>query len=444
MNCLGNFASEEFKNEIRAEKKKEMNDKIQENEKEKSKNKYEKERDSVCGGGSNKKKFWGVQKERGVCDEMKVKECDKKEIKEDETNQEKNIEGKTIKKEYETKENKIGSHHNKRNSDTFNDIKGIYGFKNAGNNCYLNSSLQLLTRVKGLKDGILNGTIKNQNNAKEGNILYEFKKILEDIELNKKIIIPDYLKHEMGKIDDRYNYNRQEDANEFISNFLDALYKETSQNKYTIENFYYKDSLEKEAFDKFKIKFYDRKGYSKLNDIFYGIYITEKYCGCRKISVKFNAFNMIELPIYKFNNDKGDYATLDIKEILDSHFSKSKIYDSICENCHKDVYIKTSIYKLPENLIIFFGRTANGKYIPNKINYDETLKIEDYLFRPIDKKKYSLDCVIEHSGSSESGHYTAICKINPDNWYYFSDSFYHPIHSDFDSRDAIILLYKSK
>ena len=212
MNCLGNFASEEFKNEIRAEKKKEMNDKIQENEKEKSKNKYEKEKDSDYSKDSNKKKFWEVQKEKDIYNEMKVKECDKKEIKEDETNQEKNIEGKTIKKEYETKENKIGSHHNKRNSDTFNDIKGIYGFKNAGNNCYLNSSLQLLTRVKGLKDGILNGTIKNQNNAKEGNILYEFKKILEDIELNKKIIIPDYLKHEMGKIDDRYNYNRQEDA----------------------------------------------------------------------------------------------------------------------------------------------------------------------------------------------------------------------------------------
>jgi ubiquitin C-terminal hydrolase len=188
------------------------------------------------------------------------------------------------------------------------------------------------------------------------------------------------IKMEMGKIDDRYNYNRQEDANEFISNFLDALYKETSQNKYTIENFYYKDSLEKEAFDKFKIKFYDRKGYSKLNDLFYGIYITEKYCGCRKISVKFNAFNMIELPIYKFNNDKGDYATLDIKEILDSHFSKSKIYDSICENCHKDVYIKTSINKLPENLIIFFGRTANGKYIPNRIEYQH-MDLTNYLHK---------------------------------------------------------------
>ena len=326
----------------------------------------------------------------------------------------------------------------------YNKANSYYDYeydKLLSNVCYINSSIQCLFHLKNFIDFILNspGTplisstrnlLINMINHKNGS---------NNCNLSVKEI-----KMEMGKIDDRYNYNRQEDANEFISNFLDALYKETSQNKYIIENFYYKDSLEKEAFDKFKIKFYDRKGYSKLNDIFYGIYITEKYCGCRKISVKFNAFNMIELPIYKFNNDKGDYATLDIKEILDSHFSKSKIYDSICENCHKDVYIKTSIYKLPENLIIFFGRTANGKYIPNKINYDETLKIEDYLFRPIDKKKYSLDCVIEHSGSSESGHYTAICKINPDNWYYFSDSFYHPIHSDFDSRDAIILLYKSK
>ena len=246
------------------------------------------------------------------------------------------------------------------------------------------------------------------------------------------------IKMEMGKIDDRYNYNRQEDANEFISNFLDALYKETSQNKYTIENFYYKDSLEKEAFDKFKIKFYDRKGYSKLNDLFYGIYITEKYCGCRKISVKFNAFNVIELPIYKFNNDKGDYATLDIKEILDSHFSKSKIYDSICENCHKDVYIKTSINKLPENLIIFFGRTANGKYIPNRIEYQH-MDLTNYLHKNCKKKNYKLSGVIHYiSFGKKIGHYTASSKCNGE-WFNFDDTIVSKAHAL--NSNEIILFY---
>ena len=330
--------------------------------------------------------------------------------------------------------------------------KYIYGFQNNKNNCYLNSSLQLLTRVKGLREGIFDFDKKgniNKNCVTEGNLFEEFKNILEDIEKNEKIIIPDDLKKEMGRIDERYNHNRQEDANEFISNFLDALREETSEksikkNHINLNNF--SNELEMEAYKKFYNKFYEKKGYSFLLDLFYGNYITKKFCKkCKKLlSVKFNAFNMIELPIYELA--KANRYSLNLDDILKSFFSESKIYDSKCDKCHEEeVYSQTSIYKLPENLIIFFGRTANEQYINNKISYDKILDLNKFLDPNSNSKfnTYSLSGIIYYTSFGKkgfSGHYTASCKCQ-DVWYHFDDTIVSNSNYDPDSNE-IILFYE--
>ena len=85
-----------------------------------------------------------------------------------------------------------------------------------------------------------------------------------------------------------------------------------------------------EAYEKFYNKFYKRKGYSFLLDLFYGNYITETYCKkCNKKSIKFSAFNMIELPIYQLAKHNEDNS-LDIYQILNSYFSESKIHGKTC------------------------------------------------------------------------------------------------------------------
>ena len=113
-------------------------------------------------------------------------------------------------------------------NDKFILINELYGFINNGNNCYLNSSLQLLTRVKELRINILNFKYENMcfDTITEGKIYIEFKNIIQDIINGKKIIDPRKLKKVMGMIDERYKDNNQEDANEFISNFLDGLLNE--------------------------------------------------------------------------------------------------------------------------------------------------------------------------------------------------------------------------
>ena len=313
------------------------------------------------------------------------------------------------------------------------------------NNCYLNSSLQLLTRIEGLKERILSFKDKNinKNNITGGNLLKEFKIILEDIENNEKIISPDNLKKEMAKLDKRYKHNHQEDANEFISNFLDALREETLD-KLSIKNKinpFQRESTEWEAYDKFYNKFYEKKGESFILDLFYGNYITKKFCkNCEKVlSVKFSAFNMIELPIYELAKNSDN---LDRDEIIKSYFSKTKIDNATCDKCfNREVYTETRIFKLPQNLILFFGRTANDQYIDNPISYSETLNLDRFCDERCKSRNYYLDCVIEHSGYSDSGHYTALCRNENNTWFYFSDDFYHENPSEFYSENAIILLY---
>ena len=344
-----------------------------------------------------------------------------------------------------------------KNKEFSNEEYKIYGFINQSSDCYLNSSLQLLTRINDLKNGIYNYEKKykiNENNDTEGQLFIEFKKILDKIKNSKKEYLkinPQSLKNIMGKIDEKYYDNNQEDANEFISNLIDGLLMETS-NKLKEEEIKEKKTLKitdkfiNDAYDNFFNRFYIKSGYSFLMDIFYGVLQTKKYCkNCNGeiISIKFNPFNMLELPIFQMAKQNKD-KILEIDQIL-KEFRAEKKYEIKCDKCKssKEVYTKTLLYTFPKYLIICFGRAVGNDYIYNNILYDEILDIKsDY-----DNKvyKFSLECIIEHTGGPRFGHYSALCPQNEEKkrWFRFSDSFCDKDINNFHSKNAVILLYKS-
>jgi ubiquitin C-terminal hydrolase len=328
----------------------------------------------------------------------------------------------------------------------------IYGFSNLGNNCYLNSSLQLLTRIDEFKNYILNfKEIQTENNETKGNLILEFKKMLRTIESsnnNKLIIDPSELKRIMGYVDERYFEDHQEDSNEFISNFIDALLWETGNTKKLekIKNLQLINEDEKNAYISFYKKFYKRRGYSFILDLFYGINKTNKFCkACNKIfTIKFNSFNMIELPIFELaNKTKNNYLTFD--EIINKYLGYNKI-KSICKYCknEEEIYSKISLYTLPKYLIISFGRSINDKYVYTDIKYNDILKIKSEFDN--NEYNYKLECVIQHSGGANFGHYTALCPKDTSNkiWYRYSDEDCNQddTNTNFQSKIAIILLYK--
>ena len=339
----------------------------------------------------------------------------------------------------------------KKNEKYLKKLNKIYGFKNRGNNCYLNSSLQLLSRIDDLKEKILNCEIDNDN-ITNGKLTKEFKNILNQIEDTKDdnlIISPEKLKKIMGNIDERYLKNSQEDANEFISLFLNALITETANKNKVIDKMKVYDEKDKGSFDKFYKKFYIKKGYSFILELFYGIIRTEKYCRSCNTSnfVKFSSFNMLDLPIYnlvKSNRNKQ----LDLREILNKYISEYKNDDYTCINCNKNnIYTNTALYTLPKYLIIFFARIVDDEYLENYIEYPEEFNFNEYIDNKIKIKNnynYKLECVIEHSGGIQYGHYTALCPITLNCWYRFSDENGYKHKYGYKSNNAIILLYKAQ
>ena len=323
------------------------------------------------------------------------------------------------------------------------------------NNCYLNVSLQLLTRIKELKEQILNFNDLYNDTITKGKLIKEFQNILNQIDNdlnNRSEIDPTKLKRIMGEIDHKYKENNQEDANQFISYFINEVFEETA-NKDNIELKIKKlemdNEIEKKAYDNFYKKFYMKKGYSFILELFYGIMRIKKYCkNCDNIiSIKFNAYNMLELPIYELAK-QNKYKSLNFYEILKNYFSDIKSDYSVCKNCNKyEIYTNTSIYTLPKYLIIFFARVVDEEYINNNIEYPEILHSNRIIINNIKKQKYAiykLDCVIEHYGNAYSGHYTALCPINMNNqyWYRFNDNFFDKYDNGYKSKNSVILLYK--
>ena len=322
----------------------------------------------------------------------------------------------------------------------------LYGFINFENMCYMNSSLQLLTRVSELKENVKNFDENkiNKETDCQGKLIIEFKKIIEIIELGKEKISPKDLKKVMGEIDERYKSNNQEDANEFISNFLSELLEETkSCRNYEIPQYIEED--EKEAYNKILNRFFRKKGGSFLVDLFYGIQKIENKCrNGHIISFKFCNYNMIELSISKFAKNMNK-LNLDI--FLTNYIQPIKCKEKLfCQNCNSELSTEviTTIYTLPEYLIIFFGRTIDDKYYDQNIEYEDILDFSKYLYNksPYKNIKYSLECVIEHSNIINCRHYTSLCQICQNIWFRFSDSIYGFNNNNYHSKKAILLLYK--
>ena len=330
----------------------------------------------------------------------------------------------------------------------FNKYNKIYGFNNDGNNCYLNSSLQLLTRIKDLKKEVFNFQENYQDNDTQGRLIIEFRNILKKIEnsTNDNLIInPARLKSIMGNVDERYNSYGQEDSNEFIANFINAILSETANKEIKVKKLNIVNELEKRPYENLYKKFYQRKGNSFILNLFYGITKLTKYCKkCGTInSIKFNVYNMLEFPLYSLAK-KYKNKDLTLNDLYNKYIEEIK-NDGTCNNCNEDeLYSKTTIYTLPKYLMICLQRTCDNEYFCNNVLYSKNINLKSEFDN--NKSSYTLECVIEHSGDVGCGHYTALAPVDKDNniWYRFNDSYCNKFKTDFQSNNAFILLYKLK
>lgn len=314
-------------------------------------------------------------------------------------------------------------------------IKGIYGFYNTKitNNCFMNSSLQNLLHCEDFANrmhSISDTNLYNKPLAKE------IKNLMTQIYNGENELDPRKIKVILSEVEEKYKYNEQNDANEFITIFLNQLLKElngTSPNEYQTEKIP-KTELELKAFYKLEDKFF-LKNRSFLLNLFYGR-LKREYT-CKKghvVSIKFNNFNTLILP-HPEDSDK-------LVDLLNLYQKEKLINDTIfCNDCQKECQYKiaTKIYNIPKYFIVCLEKESDYNY--TGISFPLDLKTDKFMKNGYENGNYYLNSYIEYSGNRKSGHYTAkVCQDNK--WYSISDSYYHPIdNSELYNKSAIILFY---
>ena len=311
-------------------------------------------------------------------------------------------------------------------------IYGIFGFKNnkLSNNCFINSSLQNLLHCDKFKSFL--NTIPERKLIDKP-LTKNVKKLIERIKKGDDELDPNDIKTTLATIEEKYQYNEQNDANEFITIFLNQLLKELNKcgDYETIKNIP-DNELEEKAFQKLENRFF-LKNNSFLLNLFYGRIKRDYICKNRHLCmVKFNNFNTLILP----QPTNSNY----IVDLLNLYQEEKQINDTLfCRECQKDMEysIKTSIYSVPEYLILCLEK--ENLYSSSGLKYQKLLKTNEFMEN--NNSIYYLNSLIVYLGNRKFGHYIAKCSQDK-KWYYISDNYYTEIgEEEVNDRNAIILFY---
>ena len=323
---------------------------------------------------------------------------------------------------------------------------GLCGFKNFGNTCWLNASIQCLLKTEPMIHYFLNRNFNNTIVSKEwlrlihGTI--DDDCIITPLSFFKAIIISS------NKNGYMFNFSRQNDVQEFLVFFIDSIHEELKHKVNITITGKIVNNLDKMAFEAMKQwKEYFKNQYSTIIEIFYG-----QLCSHIKVidndinSYNYSPICTFSLPINVENDSSSIYDCFDLftkKQILDGD-NKWK-YDK--DGKYYDIEKNLMVWKFPTILIIHFKRFNNsGNKINNLIEYPiDNLDLRKYCVG-YDKNKsiFSLFGVCNHIGSINSGHYFSYCK-QQDNWYNYDDTNITKLkEEELVTKNAYCLFYKKK
>lgn len=312
----------------------------------------------------------------------------------------------------------------------------ICGIENVGNNCYLNSGLQIINRFKPLVDELKKPYYQN----------YDFISVLNEVLENlqsKKIYNPtDFIKFFCKR-----NKDYIEGAQCCSQSFIRTLIKNINQDilidydkniiidSNEIQFIKYKHnegSKEKMDFKKF-IKEHKIFPQSKAFNLISGITLSVADGNCinnkcdnkNEIIKEFSFLNFIDYQIYLDNirnNQKAKFS-----EILFQEFGEEKNMLTECPHCKTSLILKekTVFIKIPDILIFTLQRYINNQTNFARIIPNEVIDLTDYIDISLKENKekfeYELFAInVRYGHTSNIGHEICIIKIN-DDWYKIDD-----------------------
>lgn len=334
---------------------------------------------------------------------------------------------------------------------TITSSKKPFGLMNLGNTCYMNTVLQMLFICVDFNNEII------QENIQEKTLIFSYKKII-NIMIQRHKEKSKVKKLKLTAFIDRFRNEfrhvsfHQQDAHEAMGYLLSNFHEDLKRNfdpkelNKTMKTLRYNKKIKNECALQMH-KMY-RNDYSLINQYFYGQMCNIVKCSnCEHENNRVEVFKGFELGI-----ENTDNLASALKEHMNIEHLEGYKCDK-CEernNCNKQMILLNT----PQYVLITFKRfTFNhqrNKFIKNckNIDFPIYLHFKDYLLKNNDNKNvdkinlYKLSSIINHSGSSENGHYYSLNNVC-DKWYICDDDKVTEVNEDdIYSEEAYVLLYK--
>ena len=345
----------------------------------------------------------------------------------------------------------------------------LVGLNNIGATCYMNSTLQAFSNTDKLTDYFLNSFKYNPNDEskKMSNEYYKLIINLWDKHKTNSSFSPDDFKTVLSKENPLFQGIKANDSKDLINFLLERLHLELNNpivNANEIDYNNINQLNEMESLNGF-LQDYRNKFRSIISDLFYGVLETKCKCTmCQTIKFNFQIYSFLEFPLPEVNNfcfnngrrisllnNDGTNPDIDLYECFDYYqrlefmTGDNRMYCNIC-NAILDSYYSTSLYSLPNYLIINLNRGKNA-YYQCKVHFPEQLNLINYVSFKNGITVYKLYAVICHYGeSSMSGHFMAFCRNRKDNnLYLFNDGMVSKCTQQYQYNNGMpyILFYKA-
>ena len=258
----------------------------------------------------------------------------------------------------------------------------IFKFVNSGNNCYINSSLQVLLKL----DRFNNDLLKIYDSIKDKDtLLYQYVNLVKlyfNLNIEDETLLNPHGFYKF--IHDKLKFKtNQQDINEFFLLFFDYIEKEVKK--------YYKT--------------FEINNYFNFNNK-YSIICKN----CQNVIKRNEKYLMMNIYIQKYDRT--------LQDLINDEEKNKKLPGYTCENCKKeDLCERYNNFCDFQDFIFLYICSYNKR---SKVPFNRNFKINDII--DINNQKFKPICIINHSGSLGGGHYYNHLVNFASKWKYISDS----------------------
>jgi len=304
----------------------------------------------------------------------------------------------------------------------------------------MNSTLQCLSNTDKLTIFFLEKFKydKNDDTKKISNQYYKLIHHLWDKYTDKKDYAPKSFKQVLSELNPLFSGINANDSKDLLNFLLETLHRELNNppkeekednNEDNNINQFNEEVIKQNFFKEFAKRYR-----SIISDLFYFTFEIKSQCfNCKYIKYNFQVNPFLEFSLelvnqYLFQNGKitsltnmdgsnpdiNLYDCFKYNQKIDLMNGENQMYCNICKNCY-DSFYSTTLYLLPEILVINLNRGKNAVYQCN-VNFPEKLDLTNYVIVKDYNTQYELYAVICHIGpSSMSGHFVAYRRNRMDN-----------------------------